>query len=135
MNERNAFLNALTDNEDDTSTRLVYADWLDEHGEHEEADRQRQWPAAKEWLVRFCRDHNHQYSFEQVISCEELIELGRQAVGEATESGLGFDCGTNETMRDALYANCREFWKNWSVVTGIPVPLDVEVKSRFGCSC
>src|SRR5205814_1124014 len=52
MNQRNAFLKALAKNEDDTATRLVYADWLDEHGEHEEADRQRKWPAAKEWLVR-----------------------------------------------------------------------------------
>ena len=58
MNERDAFLEALARNEDDTPTRLVYADWLDEQGEHEEADRQRKWPAAKEWLVRFCRRFN-----------------------------------------------------------------------------
>ena len=55
MDQREAFLKALAENEDDTTTRLVYADWLDEQGEHEEADRQRKWPAAKEWLVRFCQ--------------------------------------------------------------------------------
>jgi uncharacterized protein (TIGR02996 family) len=135
VSERNAFLKLLEENEDDTATRLVYADWLDERGEYDEADRQRKWPAAKEWLVRFCRDHNHQYSFEQVIPCEELIELGRKAVEEASEAGLGFDCGSNETMRDALYANCREFWKNWSVVTGIPLQPDVEGRSYFRCHC
>ena len=42
MNERDAFLKMIVENEDDTLTRLVFADWLDEHGEHEEAgERQR----------------------------------------------------------------------------------------------
>ena len=58
MNERKKFLKALAKNEDETTTRMVYADWLDDQGEHEEADRQRKWPAAKAWLVQFCRDHN-----------------------------------------------------------------------------
>jgi uncharacterized protein (TIGR02996 family) len=58
MNDREAFLRALKKNEDDTATRIIFADWLDEHGEHEEADRQRQWPAAKGWLVQFCQDNN-----------------------------------------------------------------------------
>ena len=38
MSERNAFLKALEENEDDTLTRLVYADWLDEHGQAERAE-------------------------------------------------------------------------------------------------
>ena len=58
MSERDAFLKLLAENEDDTTARLVYADWLDEQGEHEEADRQRKWPAAKEWLVKFCQANN-----------------------------------------------------------------------------
>ncbi|HEV3257586.1 MAG TPA: TIGR02996 domain-containing protein, partial [Gemmataceae bacterium] len=33
MNEREAFLKALAENEDDTTTRLVYADWLEERGD------------------------------------------------------------------------------------------------------
>jgi uncharacterized protein (TIGR02996 family) len=131
--ERDAFLRALAEDEDDATTRLVYSDWLEEHGEHEEADRQRKWPAAKEWLIRFCRDHNPSYS--QVISFEDLLELGRKAVEEAREDWLGFYCGDNETMCNALRANSREFWQNWSVVTGIPVPPDVEGKSHFSCGC
>jgi uncharacterized protein (TIGR02996 family) len=58
MSDRDAFLRALANDEDDTPTRLVYADWLEERGEHEEADRQRKWPAAKEWLVRLCKYNN-----------------------------------------------------------------------------
>jgi uncharacterized protein (TIGR02996 family) len=93
MSAQDAFLKALTENEDDTTTRLVYADWLDEQGEHEEADRQRKWPAAKEWLVEFCRDNNpppdDEEPFEQVIPYEELIELGRAAVEGSGEPSYG----------------------------------------------
>lgn len=135
MNERDAFLKALADNEDDTTTRLVYADWLDEHGEHEEADRQRKWPAAKGWLVRFYQDHDQFDYIGQLNSYEQLMDRARVAVEEADERGFGFDCGSNESLCDALRANSREFWMNWSIVTGIPLPPDVEEKSYFGCSC
>ena len=139
MNERHGFLEALEENEDDTPTRLVYADWLDDHGEHEEADRQRKWPAAKEWLVRFCQDNNpaalEEDSYLWVISYKELIRLGRQAIEEADEEGFGFQCGNNETMCEALRANSREFWKNWSIVTGIAMPQNVEEKAYFSCAC
>ncbi len=139
MNQRNAFLEALSANEDDTPTRLVYADWLDDQGEHEEADRHRKWPAAKEWLVRFCRDHNPSPEDEDleewVISYEGLIELGRTAVEEADQGRLGFSCGNNMTMCDALRGNSQEFWMNWSVVTGIPLPRGVEDPGHFSCAC
>jgi uncharacterized protein (TIGR02996 family) len=149
MIERDAFLQALAENEDDITTRLVYADWLDERGEHEEADRQRKWPAAKEWLVQFCQslnprpdedpddempDEDHAYSFFG-ISYEKLVQLGRNAVEHADQRGIWFYCGANETMMDALRANSREFWLNWSVVTGVPLPPDVEEKTYFSCSC
>ena len=129
MNLRDAFLKALAENEDDTTTRLVYADWLEEQGEHEEADRERKWPAAKEWLVRFCKE-NWQYP---EVFYKQLIEFGRQAAKEESPSDRVYL--DNENMWHALQANSQEFWKNWSVVTGVPVPLDVEDKSSFSCSC
>jgi uncharacterized protein (TIGR02996 family) len=139
VNERAAFLKALSDNEDDTPTRMVYADWLDDNGEHEEADRQRKWPAAKEWLVQFCRENNpdpDECPDEWVISYEILIDLGRTAVEEADERGFGFSCGNNMTMCEALWVSGREFWKNWSIVTGIPLPPDAEVTGgHFRCAC
>jgi hypothetical protein len=39
------------------------------------------------------------------------------------------------TMCEALRDNSREFWTNWSVVTGIPIPSDVEGVSHFSCAC
>jgi uncharacterized protein (TIGR02996 family) len=138
VNERDAFLKALDDNEDDTLTRRVYADWLDENGEYDEADRQRKWPAAKGWLVQFCYDNNPQpdeESDEYVISYEVLLELGQRAVEEADEDRFGFSCANNMTMCDALRANSAEFWKNWAIVTGIPLPSNHENTSHFSCGC
>ncbi|QJW94216.1 TIGR02996 domain-containing protein [Frigoriglobus tundricola] len=137
MNERKGFLKLLAENEDDLTTRLVYADWLDERGEHEEADRQRKWPAAKEWLVRFCRQNNpadEQDTEEWFISYETLLELGREAV-ERDGRELWFSCGNNMGMCDALRSECGPFWKNWSIVTGVPVPPDAEARSSFSCAC
>jgi uncharacterized protein (TIGR02996 family) len=137
VNQRDAFLKALKENEDDISTRLVYSDWLDEQGEHEEADRQRKWLAAKAWLVRFCRDYNppdEPDSYERVISYAELVEMARQALAE-DESGPVFYCGNNMDMCDALSAHCRDFWQNWSVITGIPVPPDATENCSFRCAC
>jgi uncharacterized protein (TIGR02996 family) len=138
--DREAFLRALAADEDDVPTRSVYADWLDEQGEHEEADRQRLWPAAKAWLVRFCQDNNpppdEPDPYEYPIPYEELIERARSAVERAAERPwLGFSCATNETMCCALRSNSREFWKNWSVVTGVPLPPDAEERSSFSCAC
>jgi uncharacterized protein (TIGR02996 family) len=140
VNEQNAFLKALEENEDDTVTRLVYADWLDENGEHDEADRQRKWPAAKEWFIRFCQRHNpgpddDEYSYVCVISYKDLIVLGREAIEETDEEEFGFNCWNNMTMCDALEAHSDEFWKNWSIVTGIPLPPDIEDKGYFRCAC
>jgi uncharacterized protein (TIGR02996 family) len=138
MKERSAFLRALAKNEDDTKTRLAYADWLDENGEHEEADRQRRWPAANWWLFQFCQDNNSSdkgASVERVISCEMLIQLGRESIQRADKEGIGFGCWNNMRMSRALNENSHEFWKNWSIVTGIAVPKDAADKSFFRCSC
>jgi len=43
MNEQKAFLATLWANPLDWTTRLVYADWLDEHGMKNAAIRQRNW--------------------------------------------------------------------------------------------
>ncbi len=137
MNERDAFLKVLAANEDDTTVRLVYADWLDEQGEHEEADRQRKWPAAKEWLIRLSRDNNppsEDDPDEWFISYQTLLELGREGV-ERTGDWYGFSCANNMSMCDALRENSEEFWKNWSIVTGVPLPPDIEEKSGFSCAC
>jgi uncharacterized protein (TIGR02996 family) len=135
--ERKAFLKALAKDEDDTTTRLVYADWLDERGEHEEADRMRKWDAAKKWLVKFGKKHNEDDPEEWHITYADLIELGREAVQNVDKKTgeFGFSCGNNMGMMDALFEHRKEFWENWSIVTGIPLPPNYETKSGFSCAC
>ena len=132
MNERKAFEKALKKNEDDTTTRLVYADWLDEQGEHEEADRQRKWPAAKEWLVGFSKEN----SGYQEASYEGLIAFGRQVAREEGSSErserISFE---NEALWEALRTHSQEFFQNWSVVTGIPLPPGLENKGFHYWAC
>lgn len=140
MTDRETFLDALRVNEDDESTRRIYANWLEEQGEYEEAERQRQWAQAKAWLVRFCREHNpvptdrYYDEFERVISYETILELGRKAV---RDGNLGFSCGNNMKMCDGLREHSREFWRNWSIVTGIPLPSDSSdgEMGHFRCAC
>ncbi len=138
MNDlRSDFLRALAKDEDDTKVRLTYADWLDEQGEHEEAERQRKWPGAKQWLVAFCQEHNPRSEFGGApISYEQLIERGLMAVAEPNDEGeLWIGCGDNEVMCDALRMHAREFWMNWSIITGLPVASDAETKTYFSCGC
>ncbi len=146
MSERNAFLKLLAENEDDTTARLVFADWLDDHGEHEEADRQRKWPAAKEWLVKFCKDNNPDPATDsetRLIPYEELLELGwtiairvdERAGSESDQEAFGYSCGNNWRMCDALRSGVAEFLANWSIVTGMPLPPDAGDCVGFGCGC
>ena len=129
MIEREAFLNWLVENEDDITTRLVYADWLDEQGEHEEADRQRKWPAAKEWLARFCKEIPRYEEF----SYEGLIDFGRRvAKGEGSSGRVYLE---NEALWDALKTHSQDFWNSWSVVTGIPLPPSLENKGFHHWEC
>jgi uncharacterized protein (TIGR02996 family) len=129
VSERDAFLRALAENEDDTTVRLVYSDFLDDHGEHEEADRQRKWPAATEWLVRFGKENSR---YEE-ISYEGLIAFGRRVVKEESSSGRTYL--DNECMWHALQANSQEFWQNWSIVTGIPLPAGLDTKGFRSWQC
>jgi len=131
MKEEDGFIKALEENEDDTATRLVYADWLDEHGEHEEADRQRKWPAAKAWLREFCGEEDDDAD-AYYIGVNALIEEARQALEDGS---LTVECGANQDMCDRLREDCREFWQKVAIVTGLPLPEGYAENSRFGCAC
>jgi uncharacterized protein (TIGR02996 family) len=137
VTDRDLFLRALAEDEDDTTTRLVYADWLEEHDEYEEADRQRKWPAAKQWLLRLCKEEVSYYgSAPFTIPYEGLIAFGHRVVTEKKSSPVIHlrDDAVDEIGR-ALPGDRREFFRNWSIVTGIPLPADLEDKSFYWECC
>lgn len=132
MSEREAFLRAIAANEDDTLVRLVFADWLDEHDEHEEAERQRKWPAAKTWLDNVCKEHNAGCREGQEFTYDQLLNFGRCASATTdvmieVSSGIPDSYDIVTAIRDRI----PEFWRAWSVVTGLPLSLDIEQKYYF----
>jgi uncharacterized protein (TIGR02996 family) len=133
------FVRGLAVDEDDEPLRLSYADWLDEQGENDEAERQRAWKAAKVWIFTLCceaaqeDDPYTDWPENCAASYQSLMASARAAADR------GFDrvaCGNRLELASALRANNVQFWRNWSIVTGIPLPPNVaEDATGFSCAC
>ena len=149
MIDAQSFLKELEKNEDDTPLRLVYADWLEDHGEAEEAERQRMWPAAKQWLVKFYADawekevgkikaDNPEWEPDPddwpgyLDSYERMMEAAKEAADEGFDS---MGCGNSEWLCYALRENHDAFWKNFCIVSGCRLPDDMKEKGWFSCGC
>ena len=63
-------------------------------------------------LVFYDVDHSGD-SYEEPISYEMLIRVGHEGLAEGEIIG-GY------SLCDALDAAGRDFWRNWSIVTGVP---------------
>lgn len=140
MNDQEMFLAALAKDEDDADTRMAYADWLEERGEVEEADRQRKWPAAKAWILEFHRTegyHRNRYDDEEdderYTSFDELMERAR--IAAVVDKDYSFSLGRDEGLCDGLRQHKVKFWECWSTVTGISVDAEKAEDGWFSCGC
>lgn len=136
MSEREQFLNALKENEDDMLVRLAFADWLDQQGEHEEADRHRKWTASKAWIVGLCEAFQPQDEFDdfEPMTYADIVEMALQAVADVEGGGRGsMDFGRNMELKYS--GQWPEFWKHWCIVSGIPLPTEFHDKVGYTCGC
>ena len=124
---RRAFLTAIgAARWDDELPRLVYADWLDENGEHEEAERQRKYVPAERWLTRVRRELISSDEDDppwDPISYETLIEAALTFLRTEDEDFPPYEtlyCLPFETP-DVVYEQREALWKNIEIVTGLAV--------------
>jgi hypothetical protein len=127
VTDRETLEAALALDENDAVARMALCDVLEEEGDEEELARQRAWPAAKMWLVNFCGD-----------------KYGRlmRGAGDAAKAhaagdvwGAYINCGSDESLMWELKSQSGEFWRNWSVVAGVPLPDGLAEAALFSCSC
>ncbi len=121
--EQQTFIKALEYNEDDTATRMVYSDWLEEHDQPEEADRQRAWPEAKKWLQKYAARIKPYDDSE--IAYDELI----QGLKAKEIFAHGTDLHGLYELKDA-----DELRKHASIFLGYPLNLE-DPDFSFTCSC
>lgn len=160
MNEQQEFLDYIAQHPEDSSARLVYADWLEEHDQLEEADRQRKYALAEKWLRKFakkcgetCTNYNEvwntyfesdqsQEAGEQASNAEQYQEITYEMVVQAgidyieSDGNEWFTQYGSEGARDQAYGKTlKEYWKNIEIVTGLKVPNKFQDESPFSCSC
>jgi len=125
---RRAFLSAIeAAHWEHELPRLVYADWLDENGEHEEADRQRRYVPAERWLRELAGQLNDETC--EPMSYETLI-------GTATDylqTGSHYSLFLGDL--DEVNKQMGEFWKSFKIVTGVAAPDSARERMFFVCHC
>ena len=142
MNQRDAFLKAITDDPRDLATRRAFADWLDEHDEPELADFHRKWTVQKydeawKWLQEFAEFLNREGASEDEdedrnpnLSADDLLEvmLERAQTGGGA-IGLGFD------TPDECWEGQGRMWECFELITGQKVTEGVKEEGFFRCAC
>src|SRR5262245_35925831 len=150
MNQREGFLQAITDDPRDLATRRAFADWLDEHDEPDLADFHRKWTVEKydeawKWLQEFAEflnregdaiyegedeDEYEDFDRNPNLSADDLLEAMRERV-RTGEGGIGLWFDTP----DECYEGQGRMWECFELITGQKVTEDTKEDGFFSCAC
>jgi uncharacterized protein (TIGR02996 family) len=123
----------------DPHPKWVYADWLDDQGEYDEATEQRRWTRemleSRAWLTEFAgRLGGPEYYGDEgpvkngpPLTYETLMEAAKSFA----DRGEYFHMGSNESYKGE-YGKFDEFWRHYEVVTGAKPE---NTGGFFSCSC
>jgi len=132
MNTKQAFEEAIEEKPDDWVLRLMYADWLDEHGDHDYAYRQRNWEKAHKYMSSAVMDEDWMGETPpREFTLNEMLDAGRSFLNGNDwwdlEPFIGGSSLTAESQIDP-----KEFWEAFHVLTGEDVQ-HVKSESPFQC--
>jgi uncharacterized protein (TIGR02996 family) len=158
--EKAAFFAMIRADPKNNDTRLVFADWCEEHGDPELAAMLR--GGSEKWLRDFAArinyretygryrnpeepdtdpttDHDsEQYEYVRV-SYEELIEAADRALdggNNEDDDEFGNALYLNFDIPDFVYQQGPEFWRHFAVMTGRVVPDgQADIITFFRCAC
>lgn len=90
--------------------------------------------AAVAWLEQFGRDISYEVvdGEEPMYDYESVIAVGEEG---ATSGEMFFGTDEGADFFREGEENTREFFRNWSLVTGKPVPEEVQVNLSVACAC
>lgn len=150
MTDRERFESAIAADRCDSTTRLIFADFLEENGFDDEAVEQRRC-ASPEWVesARFMEDFasrggqtcdnydgwaDKEEAEWRAVTFEEVVQAGHSFV-----LSNGDDYYTQhgeEGLRDLMYGREGElYWKHWGILTDIETPEYLRSQGPFSCSC
>lgn len=128
--ERERFEAAIQADRYDQVTRLVFADWLEEHDDPEAADEQRrwtpEWQRSDDWIDEFCDrvDLNRDYFLKEAARCLDRDD------DAGDETGV-IECHIN-TSNATTDENMAEMWKQVAIYLRRS-PVDGKTNDPFTC--
>ena len=124
--DREAFLRGLAERPDDEMAHKIYADWLDEQGEHREAARQRDWSAERQradtWLHEFAERWNFDF--------DEMIAQAQHEDGYAVARGIDL-----HGRLELAHGDEDLFWQHLETLTGLHFSREHQENFGWSCSC